>query len=168
MGWGLTSCSKLIKVCLRVALSPHTLLRAGHGLIVRSPDALRPLTLCNCDCKIITTATCFGMHRYSTRCIHPAQRCISSRKMTIISSRWRRLPWHVACATRDSGILVTDFACAYPGVIHSWIFHVLEKPELPVFIRQFVRMIYNNSMTEVEFPGKARGQFLTARGVRQG
>ena len=25
-----------------------------NGLIVRSLDALRPLTLCNCDCKIIT------------------------------------------------------------------------------------------------------------------
>ena len=24
-----------------------------NGLIVRSPDALRPLTLCNCECKII-------------------------------------------------------------------------------------------------------------------
>ena len=31
------------------------------GLIVRSPDALRPSTLCNCDCKIITTAICFGL-----------------------------------------------------------------------------------------------------------
>ena len=75
---------------------------------------------------------------------------------------------HVTCATRDSGILLTDFACAYHCVNHVWIFHVLEKAELSVFIRQFLRMIYSNSMTEVEFAEKARGQFLMARGVRQG
>ena len=28
-----------------------------NGRIVRSPEALRPLTLCNCDCKILTTAS---------------------------------------------------------------------------------------------------------------
>ena len=74
----------------------------------------------------------------------------------------------MTCATGDSGILLTDFACANPSVNHSWIFHVLEKVELPVFVRQFSRMIYNNGMTEVEFAGKARGQFVKARGVKQG
>ena len=34
---------------------------------------------------------------------------------------------HVACAPRESGILLTDVAATYPGVNHSWIFHVLEK-----------------------------------------
>ena len=72
---------------------------------------------------------------------------------------------HVACATRDSGILMTDFACAYPWR-QPWIFHVLEKAELPVFVWQFLRMIYYSSMTEVEVAGKARGQFLMVRGVR--
>ena len=41
---------------------------------------------------------------------------------------------HVACAPRESGILLTDFAAAYPSVNHSWIFHVVEKTELPEFI----------------------------------
>ena len=50
--------------------------------IIRSPDALRPLTLCNCDCKLLTSAFCRGLHRYTMRCIHPSQRCISSAQMT--------------------------------------------------------------------------------------
>ena len=41
---------------------------------------------------------------------------------------------HVTCATRDSGILLKDFACANLSVNHSWIFHVLEKAELPRFV----------------------------------
>ena len=34
---------------------------------------------------------------------------------------------YVACSPQESGILLTDFAAAYPSVNHSWIFHVLEK-----------------------------------------
>ena len=75
---------------------------------------------------------------------------------------------HVACAPQESGILLTDFAAACPSVNHSWIFHVLEKTELPEFICRFLRRIYYDITTRVEFAGMTRGQFLTARSVRQG
>ena len=48
---------------------------------------------------------------------------------------------HVACSTSDSGIFLTFFACAYPSVNHSWIFHVFEKAELHEFMCHFLRMI---------------------------
>ena len=32
-----------------------------NGLVVRSPDALRPLTLCTCDCKIVAMAVCLWL-----------------------------------------------------------------------------------------------------------
>ena len=51
------------------------------GRIIRSPDALRPLTLCNCDCKLLTSAICRGLHWYTMQCIHPSQRCSSSRHL---------------------------------------------------------------------------------------
>ena len=53
-----------------------------NGRIIRSPDALRPLTLCKCECKLLTSAICRGLHWYTMRCIHPSQRFISSRQMT--------------------------------------------------------------------------------------
>ena len=74
---------------------------------------------------------------------------------------------HVACAPQESGILLTDFAAAYPSVNHSWILSVLEKTELPGFICRFLRSIYNDSTTHVEFAGATRGQFLVARGVQR-
>ena len=67
---------------------------------------------------------------------------------------------HVACAPQESGILLTDFAAAYPSVN----LHVLEKAGLP----EFLRMIYCNSTTQVEFAGSSRGQFPMARAVRPG
>ena len=63
----------------------------------------------------------------------------------------------------DACILLPDFAAAYPSVIHSWIFCVLERIELPEFICRFLRRIYYDSTTHVEFAGTTRGQFPTAR-----
>ena len=112
----------------------------NNGRIVSSAEALRPLTLCNCDSKFLTSAICRGLHWYTMRCIHPSKRCISSRQMTdnIFEIETTALA-HVACAPRESGILLTDFAAAYPCVNHSWIFHVPEKTEVPKFICRFLQ-----------------------------
>ena len=74
---------------------------------------------------------------------------------------------HVARAPQESGILLTNFAAAYPSVNHSWIFHVLEKTELLEFICRILRRSYYDSTTRVEFAGMTRGQFFMAKGVRQ-
>ena len=153
----------------RTVFIPKTSDTDDLGRIIRSPDALRPLTLCNCDCKLLTSAICRGLYWYTMRCIHPSQRCISSRQMTdnIFEIETTALA-HVACAPQDSGVLPTDFAAAYPSVNHSWIFCVLENTGLPDFLCRFPRSIERESITHVEFAGAERGQFLMARGVRQG
>ena len=153
----------------RTVCIPKTSDVDDHGRIIRSLDALRPLTVCNCDCKLLTSAICRGLHWYTMRCIHPSQRCISSRQMTdnIFETETTALA-HVACAPQDSGILLTDFAAAYPSVNHSWIFSVLENTGLPGFLCRFLRSIYRDSITHVEFAGAQRGQFRMARRVRQG
>ena len=91
-----------------------------NGRIVRSPEALHPLTQCNCDCKILTTAICRGLHWYTMRCIHSSQRCFSSRSNDGKHFRdrdWSPCPCGV-CSTRVWHF--TDgFAVAYPGVNHS-------------------------------------------------
>ena len=153
----------------RTVFNPKSSTVDDNGLIVRSPDALRPLTLCDCDCKILTIAICFGLHRYSIRCIHLAQRCISSRQMTDNTFEVETTALaHVTCATCDSGILLTDVVAAYTSVNHTWILHVLDKAELPGFICRFLRSIYFIITTEVEFAGKTKRQFFMDRGVRQG
>ena len=75
---------------------------------------------------------------------------------------------HVACTPQESGILLTDFAAAYPSVTNSWIFSVIENTGFPDFLCRFLRSIYSDSITHLEFAGADRGQFLMARGVRQG
>ena len=109
-----------------------------NGRIIRSPDALRPLTLCNFE--FLTSYFCI--------------------ETTALA--------HVACAPQEAGVLLTDFAAGYPSVNHSWIFSVIENSGLPAFPCRFLRSIYRDSITHVEFAGAERGQFLVARGLRQG
>ena len=134
-----------------------------NGRIIPSPDALRPLTLCKSDCKLLPSAICRGLHWYTMRCFHPSQRCISSGQMTD-----NIFEIETTALAQESGILLTDFAAAYPSVNHSWIFSVLENTGLPGSLCRFLRSIFWDSITHVEFAGAERGHFLMARGVRQG
>ena len=149
-----------------------------NGRIIRSPDALRPLTLCNCNCKLLIFAVncklliyaiCRGLHWNTMRCIHSSQRGISLRQITdnIFEIETTALA-HVACAPQESGVLLTDFAAAYPSVKHSWIFSVLANTGLPGFLCRFLRNIYGDTITHVEFAGAKQRQFFLSRGVRQG
>ena len=120
---------------------------------MRSPDASRPLTLCNCDCKIITTVICFGLRWPTIRCIHPAQRCISTTQMTDNIFE----PGAFGVCPSRVGYPLDGLRRCIPSINHSWMFHVLKKAELPRFICRCLRSIYVDSNTEVEFAWKLEG-----------
>ena len=98
-----------------------------NGRVIRSPDALRPLTLRNCDCKLLTTAICRDLHWYTMRCIHPSQRCISSRQLTdnIFEIETTALA-HVACAPQESGCPF-DCLCCCLSQCESLLDHVCAR-----------------------------------------
>ena len=67
--------------------------------------------------------------------------------------------------------LVSCWRILPPRVLASIIpgfCRVLENAELPDFNCRFLRRIYCNSATHVEFAGRTRVQFLMARSVRRG
>ena len=141
----------------------------AQGLIIRPPEALRHLTSCNCDRKVITAAMCSGLRRYSIECTHSSQRCVTQRIMT--DNIFEIETAAVALRTRyteDPGTILSDFSCAYPSVDHRWIFLVLERAGVPLSLWLFLRGIYNDPTTSVEHASTLRGQFAMMRGVRQG
>ena len=81
--------------------------RPCHGRITCSLEALRPLSSCNGECEIITTAMCYGLRMCSIECIHLSQRCVTPL--------FQKRP----------GVLLPDFSCAYPSVDRRWMFLVL-------------------------------------------
>ena len=66
----------------RLSSSPTSTTVDERGRIMRPPDALRPLSLCNCDCNVLATAICFGLRQHSIACVHPVQRCVATGQMT--------------------------------------------------------------------------------------
>ena len=84
--------------------------------ILRSADALRQLLLWNCDCKILTTALCFGLRQYSISCIRFFFPHTSSGPCPL------RFALHMIVV-----FFLTDFGRANLSVNHSWIFRVLQQ-----------------------------------------
>ena len=72
------------------------------------------------------------------------------------------------CMLHDSGILLTDFACACSRVNPEWIFLVLGRAGLPAFTQTFSRTIHDDNTTVAEHAGEAGGHFLVARGAGLG
>ena len=105
-----------------------------RGRSIRSLDALRTLTLCNCDCKLLTSAICRGLHWNTMRCVDTSERRTSSRQKTdsILEIETTALA-NVACARYKSGVLLSDFDAAYLSVNHSWISIVLKMMVQVIF-----------------------------------
>ena len=83
----------------------------AQGLLIRTPEALRLLTMCNFDGKIISLLFVCGLRKYSTECIHPSQRCVTQRIMTdnIFEIETAAIALRT-CYAEDSEILLTDFS----------------------------------------------------------
>ena len=54
----------------RTARSPKFITVGVQDRIVRSQNSLSALTLCICDCQILTTAYCFGLRQCVISCVH--------------------------------------------------------------------------------------------------
>ena len=120
--WVRGICFAHTNMCCRVVLFLRFLPTTMEGFFDHR-EALRPLTLCNCDYKILTTAIRRSLQWCTMRCVHTSQRCTTSIQMTdnIFEIDTTALA-HVACAPRESGILLTDFAAAHSCVNHSLLY----------------------------------------------
>ena len=64
--------------------------------------------------------------------------------------------------------LLTDFAAAFPSLLHDFLFFVLEAMGLPVPLMGFLRTLYLCSSATVVFKGRRFKSFIVRRGIRQG
>ena len=126
------------------------------------------------------------------RCIHPSERCISSRQMTdsIFEIETTALA-HVACAPQESGILLrihtichkgdslysfgqgttSGLPCTRKGSVGDQSLLDLRCARehwVARFSLSLPAKFFQDSTTHVEFAGAHRGHFLMARGVRKG
>ena len=115
----------------------------AQGWLIRTLEALRPLTLCKRDCKIITSAVCAGLRKYLVVCIHPSQMCVAQRMMTdnIFEIEIPAIGLRT-CYSEDPGIPLRAFTFAFPSVDHKWIFMVRERAGVPLPLQNFLCGVY--------------------------
>ena len=89
----------------------------GEGKrVARQASSTRPLNLNNTDCKCVTMAFAKGLNEAAKTTVDPEQRgCVKGRSMAdnILKLEGKALV-HDATNGLDNGVLLTDFAAAYP------------------------------------------------------
>ena len=135
------------------------------------PEELRPICLADTDSKIIVDAVIQPLDSEADALLHEAQACIRGRSM--IHNIWSleaasvHLRIHGDCLERQ-GFLLTDFAAAFPSLIHGWLFAVLEHIGFPSGQLGFLRALYACSCGTVSIHQRSFGTFAIQRGIRQG
>ena len=83
----------------RTFFIPNSTVANERVRIIRSPEASRPSAICNCDCKVLTTALCDGL-RHVFGVLYPLLAEVRSYKTDDrqLSSRWKLRPWPTAHA----------------------------------------------------------------------
>ena len=129
----------------------------------------RPITLSNCDHKIITKV-------YATRMSEKIEKCIKERQTAYLKGRMindniRSLLATIKLANVEEnidGLIVSlDAKKAFDSVEHSYIEKVLVKFGLAAFVPIF-KVLYSNLSSDIIINGRIVKGFKIKRGVKQG
>ena len=132
----------------------------------------RPISLLNCDYKILSRALCIALKPVIASLVHPDQtgfipgRLISDNGL-LFSSILEYADWCEEDEVRG-GFLALDFEKAFDSVAFDWIEKVLQKAGIPTTFIKWVKLLYNNPLSAIMVNGKRGALFVVGRGIRQG
>ena len=129
----------------------------------------RPISLLNCDYKIITKILASRISDFIPKIIHPNQKCsVKGRSIHDGTSLIRDLIEYVNRNNLPGLIVSLDQTKAYDRVEWDFLFKVLEKFNFgPNFIKM-IKTCYNNIQSAVKVNGFVSSFFYLSRGIRQG
>ena len=128
----------------------------------------RPITLSNCDHKIITKTYANRLGKTAARLISDSQTAYLNGRM--ISDNIRALITSIITGEKDEIdelIISLDAKKAFDSVEHTYIEKCLEKIGLKKFIPIF-RILYSDLSSDILINGKVVKGFRIKRGVKQG
>lgn len=137
----------------------------------RSTDlrAWRPITLLNCDYKLIAKCLCVRLTPVLNTVLGPYQACCVQGRSTqlhglavkdlLLWANTRKLP----------GIFCSfDQEKAFDTVSHRYLFRVLDEAGFSVGFRRMVQALYSRPTSAVLIQDRVSEAFIVRRGVRQG
>ena len=129
----------------------------------------RPISLLNCDYKIITKVLASRISEFLPKIIHPDQKCsVIGKSFHDGASLIRGLIEYVSRNNLPGLLVSLDQTKAYDRVEWDFLFKVLEKLNFGPNFNKMIKTCYNNIQSAVKVNGFVSNYFDLSRGIRQG
>lgn len=132
-------------------------------------DDFRPVTLLNCDIKILARAVAARLDALSEKLMHPMQvRRGGARNITAALCDIRDLINYYCISQKKSCVIGMDFKGAFNAIRHDFILKVLEKRGVDNNFLRVIAMFTNTAKSKIMLNGELTQSFAIGRSVRQG
>jgi len=162
---GVSSFNEALLICIPKKVA-HT---APDGTTFYLPQQLRPLSIVNCDNRLLASAARLRYEQSLSKLIGGAQRgFLKGRSMLknvmLVDTRMR-----TACAASGAaGAVFFDFEAAFPSLSHRYLHRLLARLGLPAAVQNLVRALYLGHGCKVAQQGSLSEAFAVEAGIRQG
>jgi endonuclease/exonuclease/phosphatase family metal-dependent hydrolase len=141
-----------------------------HVGISRTPEATRPIAMSNALAKLLAMAVNRSLAPVAQQTVLDRQRgFMRGRSITdnILETESMAIRF-VKFYAGNSGIILFDFAAAFPSIAHDWIFRVLRAMALPPFLIDLIQRLYKDCAIELLYGAESHEPFHANAGIKQG
>ena len=166
---------KLINRCLLEGTLPLSLRQCYITLICKDKNKAdlltnwRPISLLNCDYKILSKVLSLRLRSVIEEIVHPDQTCsIPGRSIQDNVHQIRNLIDYVDDKNMSAAIISLDQSKAFDRVSHEYLFKVLHSFGFGTQFISLVKLLYSDIYSSVLVNGFVSGEFEVKCSVRQG
>ena len=154
----------------RMVFIPETDDEEYCGSVAAEPGDLRLLSLSNCDHELICVAVCCSLRRICDNTVREAQGGFRRGKLLTDSVLFLSafIERHLILGAPLLAQILMDNKAAFPSVLWSWVFFVLEKMGYPWWLVNAVKALYHGSSVALSLGSTAGPGFLLSSGINQG
>ncbi|MEC8831681.1 MAG: reverse transcriptase domain-containing protein, partial [Bacteroidota bacterium] len=128
----------------------------------------RPLSLLNCDIKILTKTLANRLKQVLPDIIHKTQTAVQGRKIDHTLHTIRDLIQIAENENLDAAFIFIDQEKAFDRVNHQLLFKVMQKYNFGNIFITWIQQLYANATTRIQINGHLTPKIPLKRGVRQG
>jgi hypothetical protein len=129
----------------------------------------RPVTLLNCDYKLMTKTYSLKLMNVAPSLVHPNQAGFMKGRKIEDQVKLTKFLLNYAEVAEEKGIIVAlDQEKAYDRINHNYLLRVLEHMGFPPKFCNTIKSFYTNAQTVVMVNGELSKPFTVICGVRQG
>ena len=135
--------------------------------VVAEPGDLRPLSLSNCDHKLVCVAVCCSLRRICDSTVHEAQRGFRKGKQLTdnVLSLNAFTKRHLILGALLPAQILKDIKAAFPSVLWSWVVFVLERLACPWWLVNADKALYRGSSVTLSLGSTVGPGFQVSSGI---